>query len=683
MLRTAKNTHPLVAGVVAAVLAPCCVARDNPYARTTPVAAGEPIPIFDFFRPPLLASPEINRGGTHAAAIATLDDDRQVLLIHDLITRKVESVQGNSYSDIYDFAWLDDSRILFAVSEDNAYATGRYVADVRNTRKTYPIEYRNATRLLGVPRNEPLKPVVWIFKDYLNDGVDAGVFQLDALKTLDLVKDADEFRVGTYEALSHGTHASVARSYPKPAGGMPVGYFTDKDGELAFAYTAKEGVITLHYLEGRKWTSSPLDMEEVDVVAAGNKPRELLVLGPRREGRPRALHLVDAATTDLGSPVFEDDRYSFDGWVYRHPVDGTILGLKFHRTLQKTVWLTESYQKFQEVLQGYFPNLIVSILASDVAEKIFFLAVYSDRHPVSYYQVDLEKRERGLIAASRPWIDAERMRTSRVVTFKTRDGLKLEGYLTTPEGTSKEKPAPLVVLPHGGPWARDIWSWDGEVQFLASRGYAVWQPNYRGSEGYEWMSPENDLWEFRKMHGDVTDSVQRLIRSGLIDPDRIAIMGWSFGGYLALSGVAFETDLYRCALPLAGVFDWELLMRQSKRDQFENTRFQTLLRRLGDPRRNAAHLEEMSPARHLDRVKVPVFIAHGKIDRTAPLEQSTLVANGLRARGVTVVTHFESEEGHGVASAQNRVELYDMIEKFLAENLAPRTKPTAAPAATP
>lgn len=154
-----------------------------------------------------------------------------------------------------------------------------------------------------------------------------------------------------------------------------------------------------------------------------------------------------------------------------------------------------------------------------------------------------------------------------------------------PAGASKEHPAPLVVLPHGGPWARDSWGFNPEVQFLASRGYAVFQPNYRGSTGYTWRFPDEDQWAFRKMHDDVTDGVKAMLTTGVIDGDRIAIMGASFGGYLAIAGAVNERNLYRCAITIAGVFDWEQVIKEAKGSEYSRAQYGILRRHLGNPKK--------------------------------------------------------------------------------------------------
>jgi dipeptidyl aminopeptidase/acylaminoacyl peptidase len=239
----------------------------------------------------------------------------------------------------------------------------------------------------------------------------------------------------------------------------------------------------------------------------------------------------------------------------------------------------------------------------------------------------------------------------------------------------------LVVLPHGGPWARDSWGFDRESQFLASRGYAVLKPNYRGSRGYAWMFPEEDTYDFRKMHDDVTDATKALIASGLIDGNRVAIMGTSFGGYLALSGVVNEPKLYRCAVTIAGVFDWAQQIKDKKFDQYDSPAFGWLMRKLGSPEQQREKFAAISPVRQVDQVRVPVFVSHGKDDPVADIGQSKRLISELEKHHVPHEALLVGEEGHGMAHLNNEVELYSRIETFLAKYLGPATPATAASAA--
>jgi dipeptidyl aminopeptidase/acylaminoacyl peptidase len=260
------------------------------------------------------------------------------------------------------------------------------------------------------------------------------------------------------------------------------------------------------------------------------------------------------------------------------------------------------------------------------------------------------------------------MAGTQSISFATRDGISLEGYLTLPPGASKEAPPPLVVRPHRGPWVRSTWMFDREVQFLASRGYAVLQPNYRGSTGYSPSISSTYQYDFRRMHDDVTDATRSMLRTGLVDPTRAAIMGGSFGGYLALTGVAFEPELYRCAVSLCGVFDWAEMIK-TKSYEGRPGEYEKLRDRLGQPDTDREHFDAISPIKHVAQIRVPVFVAHGNDDKIVSVTQSKHLVQALRQQGVVCETFFRGNEAHGFSSYADRVEYYHKVEAFLAKNL--------------
>jgi len=471
----------------------------------------------------------------------------------------------------------------------------------------------------------------------------------------------------------------IIERYPVPEPGITYRYLADKEGRLQFAFNSDNGLRTLHHLVAGHWEKSPVELEEIDIIDCGEKPNQLLVMGPRREGKPRALQFMDGVTGNFGEVLWQDDGYDFDGWAYRDTKSQDLVGAVFERARSEVVWFREDYRALQKTLDGFFPGLVVRILGTNEALTRILVATYSDRQPSIYHWVDLEKRSVGLIKNSAPWIDPARMQPRNMIKFKTRDGKKLDAYLTLPAGASKKNPAPLVVLPHGGPWVRDSWGFDEEAEFLASRGYAVLQPNYRGSTGTTWMFPEEDEWDFRKMHDDVTDATKAMISSGLIDRQRIAIMGGSFGGYLAISGVVNEPTLYRCAITIAGVFDWETQIRDKKFDQYESPTFGRMMHKLGDPKKNPEKFDAISPGRHVDQIRVPVFVAAGKEDRTVEIEQSRSLISALEKYHVPYEKLIVREEGHGMAHLKNQVELYTRIQAFLEKNLKPLPPVAAVP----
>ena len=221
---------------------------------------------------------------------------------------------------------------------------------------------------------------------------------------------------------------------------------------------------------------------------------------------------------------------------------------------------------------------------------------------------------------------------------------------------------------------RDTSDYNPEVQFLASRGYAVLQPNYRGSAGYSPEVSDASAYQYEKMGDDVTDATRAIIASGVVDPARIAIMGGGFGGYLAVCGVTFEEAACTCcAITVCGVFDWDRFIK-SKSDVARPGEYELLTDEIGKPGRDNKYLERISPLEHADRIHVPVLIAHGTEDNVVDVAQSKRLAKVLKAlHGVPCETFYRGVEGHGFFNYKNRVEFYHRVEAFLAANLGGAT----------
>ncbi len=294
---------------------------------------------------------------------------------------------------------------------------------------------------------------------------------------------------------------------------------------------------------------------------------------------------------------------------------------------------------------------------------------FSDREPGAFHAFDLAKGKLSPLGRQRPWLRPEELAEMRPITFSSRDGLTLHGYLTLPrDGGAGGKP-PLVVLPHGGPFARDHWGFDPEVQFLANRGYAVLQVNFRGSAGFgtEFMLAGFRQWG-RKMQDDLTDGVKWAITGGMVDGERVGIYGASYGGYAALAGLCFSPELYRCGVSLCGVSDLRDLLRQDTRSQLELSReFDRQM--LGDLKEDAEELKAYSPARNADRIRVPVLLAHGEDDRIVPIEQTEKIFRAIRKQAPDTQFIRKRSEGHGFRKRENILEFYVELERFLDRHL--------------
>jgi len=251
--------------------------------------------------------------------------------------------------------------------------------------------------------------------------------------------------------------------------------------------------------------------------------------------------------------------------------------------------------------------------------------------------------------------------------YTARDGLNIHAYLTLPPG-KEAKNLPTVILPHGGPEDRDRMRFDWLAQFLASRGYAVLQPNFRGSSGYGWdfIKAGDGEWA-GKVQYDVQDGVKKLIADGIADPKKICIMGGSYGGYMALAGATFSPDLYACAISFAGLAD--LAKQFYSGSSFESESMSVWERRMGASRSDTKKMDALSPAEHAELVKAPILLLHSDKDVTVPIEQSKAEANALKRAGKDVLFVTMEGDDHHLSYAETRIRMLQETEKFLAAHI--------------
>ncbi len=322
------------------------------------------------------------------------------------------------------------------------------------------------------------------------------------------------------------------------------------------------------------------------------------------------------------------------------------------------------YLKMKEKFSGYE----VGLYGNNDAEDKYVVWTGNDKLAAKYYYYDKKTGDTKFLADAFPWLKEGDMAPRKAIEYKSRDGLTIHGYLTLPKGV-EGKNLPVVINPHGGPWARDNWGYNGEIQFLANRGYAVLQMNFRGSTGYgkEFWLKGAKQWG-KTMQDDISDGVQWLIKEGIADPKRVAIYGASYGGYATLAGVTFTPDLYSCAVDYVGVSNMFTFMKTIP-PYWEpyKAMFQELV---GDPVKDSALLAEVSPALHSERIKVPLFIAQGANDPRVNKAESDQMVEALKKRGIEVEYMVKNDEGHGFANENNQIDFYKAMEAFFAKHLA-------------
>ena len=327
-------------------------------------------------------------------------------------------------------------------------------------------------------------------------------------------------------------------------------------------------------------------------------------------------------------------------------------------------------ERLRARIKAHFPNQRFGIADTDKAERYYLVYVGGDRTRGAYWMYDAETDKADKIAELAPWINPDEMNAMHAVTYTTRDGLEIEAYLSLPDGLTPNTAhhLPVVVNPHGGPWARDCWGYSSEVQFLCNRGYAVFQMNFRGSTGYgrKFLESSYKQWGL-KMQDDITDGVRWLIAEGIADPKRVAIYGGSYGGYATLAGLTFTPDLYACGIDYVGVSNLFTFMNTIP--PYWRPMLEMMYEQVGHPERDHDQLAATSPALHADQIKVPLLIAQGANDPRVNKAESDQMVEALRERGVEVEYMVKDNEGHGFHNQENRFDFYRAMERFLKAHL--------------
>jgi len=340
--------------------------------------------------------------------------------------------------------------------------------------------------------------------------------------------------------------------------------------------------------------------------------------------------------------------------------------------------LDEKTKALYAFLESKFPGYEVMVASESDDETKRTIWVGSDKVTGRFYYHEDGKDDLQLLCDRTPWLKEENLADMEPITYTSRDGLTIHGYITYPKGRER-KNLPVVVNPHGGPWARDGWGFNNESQFLANRGYAVMQMNFRGSTGYGRKHWEVSFKQWGKtMQNDITDGVEWLVKQGIADPKRVAIYGGSYGGYATLAGITYTPDLYACAVDYVGVSNLFTFMNTVP-PYWEAWRKQ-MYEMVGDPVKDSLAMRESSPVFHMEKVKCPLFIAQGANDPRVNKAESDQVVEALKARGITVEYMVKDNEGHGFSNEENRFDFYGAMEKFLDQHIGSGYKPATAAA---
>ncbi len=348
---------------------------------------------------------------------------------------------------------------------------------------------------------------------------------------------------------------------------------------------------------------------------------------------------------------------------------GAVVGANYADDKMEYVYFDPERQALEKKLQTLFPGLSVHPVSADAAHNSWIVEAEGPRHPPVYYYYTKDS-EPVAIAPTYPQLKDSDLGEVKPYPYTARDGLRIPAYLTLPPG-QEAKNLPTIIMPHGGPDERDMERFDWWVQFLANRGYAVLQPNFRGSIGYGRKYTDAGLREWGlKMQDDISDGVKKLIADGIADPKRICIVGASYGGYAALAGATFTPDLYACAASFAGVSDLRGQLHNENLDNGPDSKTLSFwYSRIGSIFDDPDKLDNTSPARHAEQVKCPILLMHGEGDTTVRIDQSENEADALKAAGKDVTFVRFKGEDHYLNAADTRIEVLKELETFLKKNI--------------
>ncbi|MBN1826575.1 MAG: S9 family peptidase [Candidatus Eisenbacteria bacterium] len=633
-MRRTGSIPPIVLALLFLFIAAC--ASDAPR-----VAAARKIPIRDFFRHPEETEYKLSPSGRHLAFVGVYQG-RDNLFVRDIRTGESRRVTGDTERDVNRFTWGNDELLLYIQDDGGDENYKLYSVDIEEgavrcltdfdgvkTRLVSRLKKRPDEMLIGLNKRDPR--IFDLYRLNTRSGAMEMVFENPGDIRSWMADEEGVIRIidGTSMMYRRNAEEEFIETLTTDPDDIfdPWFFAPEEDHVYAYSNVGRDKIAIVEY-DMAKGREVRVLFEHPEYDTFGDDERDLFDYCAKKEKLLYALYTGERRTYHFFDPEMA-------AWHWR---------------------LRERLGDYEIAIES----------RNDDADR-FVLLVTSDRLPGRYYLYDANADDLQFLRDAAPWLEEARMAETRLIRYEARDGLLIHGYLTIPAG-AEPKNLPLIVHPHAGPQWRNSWGFDAKTQFLANRGYAVFQPNFRGSEGYgkAFMRAGFKQWGLA-MQDDITDGVHWLIDQGIADPDRIAILGWSFGGYAALAGMAFTPEIYACGVDMWGISNYFTFFGSFP--AYWGPYLDEIRVRWGDPVEDSLQMAETSPALHADKFRAPILIVQGENDPRVKMSQSEEMVNALREAGKDVEYVLIPGEGHALSDEKKTIELMEKIEDFLARHM--------------
>ncbi len=630
-----------------------------------------PPAVEQFFKLSNFGGAKLSPDAKNVAMLMAAPNQRLVLAIMDTATNQLQVIARYSNLDITSVNWVNNQRLVYGMGDrqlaegEQRMGPGLIAIDKDGKNEREIIE--------RAPTPDQTKFRV-LSSRYHFHGVVGAAYPDDVF----VVTQSGTRKASTAALFRVNTSSGILTGMNGPSNAS--GFLTDTNGELRIATRSLNATKTVLYNDPKtkEWRtlSDSSNLKDDDIVPVAIAPDGKLFVTAHNGADTRALYQFDLENNKLHpSPLVALDGFDFSGTLIFSKRLNKILGIRYETDAEASLWLDEDIKKIQAKIDALLPNTVNFISLPRENNDFILVASSSDTQAGLYLLYNTATEKLSPLGVSYPDLNENQMSQKTFIRIKARDGLEIPTYLTLPRN-STGKNLPLIVMVHGGPYVRGgHWNWNRQTQFLASRGYAVIEPDFRGSEGYgkKLFHAGWKQWGL-KMQDDLDDVRKWAIDQSYADPERVCIAGASYGGYATLMGLIRNPELYRCGISWVGVSDINLLYDVAWSDNSEQAQKYGMPVMIGDQVADAAQLKATSPLEQAARLKSPLILAYGAADVRVPLIHGTKFYDAIKEHNKQVEWIVYKDEAHGWRRLDNNIDFWTRVEKFLDTHIGNSTK---------